>query len=73
MVRVFVNHNVVTVPEPVTAIGSIVVRNSEKEPAKPEAAGPATFKPKDMAMPKASGEVSVRPWVIKVEVLIMAT
>src|SRR6266704_4581452 len=71
MVRVLINYNVVTVPVPVVAIRGIIVGNAEKEAAKPEPPGPATFKPEDMTWAKARGEMSMRPRMVPMEVFSM--
>src|SRR5882724_10045628 len=72
MIGVFIDHDVITVPIPAIAIDNIVIGNGKEEAAEPEATRPAAFKPEDMARPKAAGEVSMRPWTIYMEVLIMA-
>ena len=64
MVRIVVNHNLVTVPQPVIAKAD-VRSNPEVETTKPEARRTATFNPKHMAAPNTAGEVSMFPGMIR--------
>jgi hypothetical protein len=71
VVRVFVNHDLITVPEPVTAKADIVWGNAEEEAAKPETTRSASLNSEDMAWTKTAPEVSVLPSTIHVKMRII--
>src|SRR5215469_18594014 len=71
MVWIFIDHDVVAVPEPIAAIDNVVWGDAEEEAAKPETARPAALNPEDMAFAKTAPEASVRPRAIQVVVGII--
>ena len=72
MVWIFIDHDVVAVPEPIAAIDNVVWGDAEEEASKPETARPAALNPEDMAFTKTAPETSVRPRVIKAVVGIIS-
>jgi hypothetical protein len=67
MVGVFVDYDIVAIPEPVIAEGKVKRRDREVETAEPEAAGTASPQAPDMAAAEAAGEAAMLPGVIEVE------
>jgi hypothetical protein len=70
VVWILINHDLVSVPEPVPAKVDIVWSNTEEEAAEPETARPASFNPKDMAWAKTTPKTSTLPSTIQMEVRI---
>jgi len=65
VVGIFVDDDVVAVPEPVAAVGEIECADAEIEAAEPEAAGTASGEMPDVAAAEAAGEVAVLPGMIE--------
>ena len=72
VVWVFVNHNLVTVPKPVTAVVVVSWGNAEVEAAEPEALPSPSPQPEDMAEAKAAPEAPMFPRMIEVESRIIS-
>jgi hypothetical protein len=72
VVRIFVDHHLVGIPEPIVAEGDVVLGDTEVKAAKPEARRSAAGDAKDMAAAEAAGEVAVFPRMIHVVVGIVA-
>jgi len=72
MVGIFVDHDLVAVPEPVTAQGKIKGGDAESEAAKPEAVGTASANAPYMAAAEATGESAMFPGMIEVEAGIVS-
>ena len=68
MVRVFINHHLVGVPEPVVAEAILIGGNTEIETAKPEVFAAPSGQPPDVFAAKASCEVPMLPRMIEVVV-----
>jgi hypothetical protein len=66
VVGVFVDDDVVAVPEPVAAIADVEGADAEVETSEPEAVGAASGEMPDVAAAEASGEVAVFPGMIEV-------
>src|SRR5579863_2030537 len=64
MVWIFVNHDIVAIPEPVPAVADVEGGNAETKTAEPESARAAAAQPPHMAAPEAAGEMSVLPRMI---------
>ena len=73
MVGIFIDHDLVAVPEPVTAQGKVKGGDAEIEAAKPEAAGAASTDAPDVAAAEASGEAAMFPGMIEVETGVIAS
>jgi len=71
MVWIFIDHDVVAVPEPIAAIDNVVWGDAEEEASKPETARSAALNPEDMAFAKTAPEASVGPRAIQVVVGII--
>src|SRR5580658_4853928 len=67
MVGVFVDDDLIAVPEPVTAEAEVESGHTEVEAAKPEAARTASGDAPHVAAAEAAGEVAVLPGMIEVE------
>jgi hypothetical protein len=72
VVRVCVDHDVVTVPIPVVAVGEVEIGNAEGETAKPETAGFASFNPPPVATAEAAVEVAILPRVLDAKAIIVS-
>jgi hypothetical protein len=68
MVRIFVDNDLVGVPEPAVDIGQVVGSYAEVEASKPEAGRAAAAQTPDMRRTKAAGEVSVLPGMVEMVV-----
>lgn len=66
VVRIVVNHNLVTVPEPVVAVADVSGSNTEIETAEPEAAGPSSRQMPNVAAANSAREAPMLPRVIEV-------
>ena len=73
MVGIFVDHDLVAVPEPVTAQGKVKGCDAESEAAKPETGGTATANAPYMAAAEAAGESAMLKGMIDVEAGIIAS
>src|SRR3984885_2551852 len=67
VVGVFVDHDLVAVPEPVIGIGKVKRGNPEVETAKPETVRAASGNAPDMAPSEAAAESAMLPGMIEVE------
>ena len=72
VVGVFVDDDVVAIPQPVAAVAQIKSRDAEVEAAKPEAALTASGKAPAVTSAEAAGEVTVLPGVVEMEAGIVA-
>ena len=72
VVGVFVDNDLVAVPEPATAQGQVKRGNAEGPAAEPETAGAASAYAPDMAATEAAGEAAVLPGMIEVKAGIVA-
>lgn len=73
MVRVFVDNDVVAVPEPVVAEADVVGGDAEVEAAEPEAIGATAAEMPDVATAEAAGEAAVFPGVVEMVMGVVAT
>ena len=71
MVGVFVNDDIVAVPEPVATEADVVGSDAKVEAAEPETIGTASRQVPDVAPAEASGEVAVLPGMVEVVVNIV--
>ena len=72
MVGIFVDDDVVAVPQPVAAIAQVECAHAEVETAEPEAVGAASGEMPDVAAAEASGEVAVFPGMVETHAGIVA-
>jgi len=72
MVWVIIDHDLVTLPNPVAAKADIGWGDAEIEAAKPKAARTAALNPKDVARAKTATEMPMLPRVVHTEVGIIA-
>jgi len=73
MVGIFVDHDLVAVPEPVTAQGKVKGGDAESEAAKPETGRTASANAPYMAAAEAAGESAMLKRMIDVEAGIIAS
>jgi len=73
MVRVFVDYDVITVPEPVATAADVKGSNAKVEAAEPESAGTASREVPDMAAAETSAKVAVLPGMVEVKSGIIAS
>jgi hypothetical protein len=73
MVRIFVEHDVIGVPEPVAAVGNVIRSYGEVISAEEEALRVSSSQPPAMLRSEASCEVPMLPGMIQVIVHIIAT
>jgi hypothetical protein len=73
VIGIFVDDNVVAVPEPAVAVADVKGRDVEIETAEPEAIGAAAGEMPDVAGAEAAGEVAVLPGMIEVIVNVVAS
>jgi hypothetical protein len=71
VVGIFVDDNVVAVPEPVTAIGEVERPHAEVETPEPETVGAASGEMPDVSAAEASGEVAVFPGMVEMHARIV--
>jgi len=71
VVGVFVDDDVVAVPEPVAAKADVIESDAEKEAAEPETIGAASGEAPDVVTAEAAGEMAVLPGMIEVVVRIV--
>jgi hypothetical protein len=67
VVGIFIDHNLIAVPQPIADVAHVDRGHAEIESAEPETAGAASGKPPDVMGPKASAEVAVLPRVIEMQ------
>jgi len=70
VVRVFIDNDLIRIPQPLAAVPNVVGRHAEVEPPKPKTPRTASFKVPDMARTESASEVSMLPRVIEVVVRI---
>lgn len=68
VVRIVVNHNLVTVPHPTVAEANVIGGDTEVEPPKPEATGPSAGQMPNVAAANSARKVAMLPGVIEVVV-----
>ena len=73
VVGVVVDHDVVTVPEPVVAIAQVEGANAKVEASKPKTVGAASAEAPDVTAADAAGESAMLPGMIEVEANIVAS
>jgi len=73
MVGIFIDHDLIAVPEPVTAQGKVKGGDAESEAAKPETAGAASTDAPDVAAAEAAFKATMLPGMIKVETGVIAS
>ena len=66
VIRVLVDHDIVTIPEPVITEVVVVGGNAEVETTKPETLPVSSSEPKDMAAAESTGKASVFPRMVEV-------
>ncbi len=66
VIGIFIDHDLIAVPQPVAAVADVDRCHAEVESAKPEAAGTATSQPPDVPFAEATGEVPVLEGMIQV-------
>src|ERR1700691_2913812 len=71
MIGIFVDHDIVGIPEPVIAVAYIVRRHRKIESTEPEAARASALNVKHVALAKAAGKMSVLPGMIKMVVRVI--
>ena len=64
MVRIFVDHDVVTVPIPIVAVGQVEIGYAEAKATEPEAAGIASLNAPAVATAESAIEATILPRVI---------
>jgi hypothetical protein len=72
VVRVFVNHDIVAIPEPVVGVGEVKRGDAEVIAAKPETARIASLNAPAVSAAKAAVEAAMLPGMIEVEAHIVA-
>lgn len=72
VVGIFVDHDVVAIPEPAVAVADVVGSDAEVEAAEPETIGSASGEPPDVTAAKAAGKASVFPRMIEMVVRVVA-
>ena len=73
VVRVIINHDLVTVPQPVIAEVVVGRCNAEVETVEPKAVWAAPAESKPVATADAASEASVFPWAIQMEAPVIAS
>jgi len=73
VVGIFVDDNIVPVPQPAATVIQIKRRDAEVEAAKPEATGTTSGKTPTVTATEAAGETAMLPGVIEVEAGIIAS
>ena len=72
VVGIFVDHDLVGLPEPIVAIAEIIRCDAEIKAAEPETAGASAREMPDVAAAETAGKVAVLPRMIHVVVRIVA-
>jgi hypothetical protein len=72
VIGIFVDDDLIAIPEPVIAEGQVKRSDAEVKAAKPETVGTSSANAPYVAAAEAAGEVAVLPWVIEVEAGIIA-
>jgi len=70
MVWGVINHDLVTIPKPISAIAQVVGSDAEKEAAKPESSWTAALKMEDVTGTKPASEMAVLPGMVEVIVRV---
>jgi hypothetical protein len=71
VVGIFVNDNVIGVPEPVVAVADVIGSDAKVESAEPETVGAASGEPRYVAPAETSGEVAMFSGMVEVIVRIV--
>ena len=71
MIGVFVNHNVIAVPEPIVAYIKLKRRHAKVVSGEPEPRWTAALQTEDEAGANAAWKVSVLPWMIQMKTRII--
>src|SRR5881396_3020483 len=71
VVWVLIDHDVVTVPQPVVDEGVVVRCNTKEEAVKTKTLSVSSLKPKDMVAAEAASESATVEWMIEVVVGIV--
>ena len=72
VIRIFVDHDLVRIPQPVAAIPDIDRRNAEIKTTEPESPGPAAPETPYMPWPEAAAKMPVLPRMVEMEAGIHA-
>ena len=72
MVGIFVDNDLIRIPEPIVAVADIVRSNAKVKAAEPETRWAAASKMPDVATTKATGKVTMLPRMVDVVVGIIA-
>jgi hypothetical protein len=72
VVGIFIDHDLIRIPEPVIAEANVKGRYAEIETPEPESARSASCKPPDVTTAKAACKVAVLPGVVEMVVRIVA-
>lgn len=67
IVGILVDHDLIAIPKPITAVADIDRGDTEIKSAKPETAGTASGKPPDVMRAKATTEVAMLPRMIEMQ------
>lgn len=73
VIRIFVDHDLIAVPEPSVGITDFVGRDAPVEIVEPEAAGPPAVKTEHVAWTESTTEPAMFPWMIHMQVGIVGT
>jgi hypothetical protein len=73
MIGVFVDHDVIAVPVPITAVARVKWRYAEIEAAEPKAAGTASGEMPNVSAAETSCKAAVFPRVVEVEAGVVAS
>jgi hypothetical protein len=73
VIRIFIDHDIVAVPEPVAAEAQVKGSDVEVEASEPEAVGTTSGKMPDVAAPEAAGEAAVLPGMIEMKTGVVSS
>jgi hypothetical protein len=73
MIRIFINDNLVGIPEPVVGEADIGWSHAERETGELKARGTATSQSEDMPFPNTSREPAVFPRMVKMVAGVLST
>ena len=71
MVGIFVNHDVIAIPQPVAAIADVDRGHTKVEAAEPEPAGTAALKPERVAGTESGAEMAVLPGMVQMKARVV--
>jgi hypothetical protein len=72
VIRILVNHDLVGIPQPVTAIAQVERRDAEVEASEPESRRASSCQVPDVMRTESAGEMAVLPGMIEVVMRIVA-